>query len=375
MRIALPLILIALILVGGFLLQKKESPPFRAGLYFQEKKEQRFLKEARYYQKLEGNLVQCNLCPRRCILREGQRGVCRVRENIGGKLYSLNYGKIVSANLDPIEKKPFFHFLPGTKTFSIAMAGCNLRCLYCQNWQISQVAPEQIPYFEMTPEEVVKKALESGAQSIAYTYSEPTVFFEFMLDTAKLAKEKGLKNVVVTSGFINPEPLRELCKYVDAIKVDLKGFNEEFYQKITKGSFQPILKAMKVIKEEGVWLEIVNLVIPGINDNEKDIRDLSLWIKENLGDEVPLHFSRFFPNYKMQNLPPTPLETIIRAREIALEVGLKYVYTGNVRYPEGESTFCPQSGQLAIERQGYFLIQNNLEEGICPSGEKIPGIW
>jgi pyruvate formate lyase activating enzyme len=362
--------------VGSFYLIKKEFL-ISSGDSFSKKENPFFqnLKEAMFYKKLEGNLVQCQLCPRTCLLREGQTGVCRARKNIGGKLYSLNYGKAVSVNLDPIEKKPFFHVLPASKTFSIAGAGCNLRCLYCQNWQISQVSPEDINYLELSPQEVVEKAIESGAQSIAYTYSEPTAFYEYMIETAKLAKEKGLKNLVVTAGYINPEPLKELCKYVDAIKVDLKGFNEDFYLNITQGTFQPILETMKIIKEKGIWLEIVNLIIPGLNDSEKEIRDLSLWIKENLSAEVPLHFSRFFPNFKMKNLPPTPIETIIRAREIAKEVGLKYVYTGNIRYPEGETTFCPESGQIAIERQGYFVVKNNLKENVCPSGEKIPGIW
>lgn len=363
-KVILPIFLIFLILGGGFYLIKKQGIKNPSGL-----------QEAMYYRKLEGNLVQCQLCPNRCTLREGQRGICKVRENIGGRLYSMNYGKLVAMNLDPIEKKPFFHFLPGTKAFSIAAPGCNLRCLYCQNWQISQVAPEEINYVEMKPEDVVEKAIESGAESIAYTYSEPTVFYEFMIETAKIAREKGLKNVVVTSGYINPEPLRNLSKYVDAIKVDLKGFNEDFYQKVTQGSFQPILETMKIIKEEGIWLEIVNLVIPGLNDGEEEIRNLSRWIKENLGDDVPLHFLRFYPNYKMQNLPPTPIETLVRAREIALEEGLKFVYTGNIDFAEGETTFCPNSKEKAIERKGFFLIKNNLKDGICPDGEKIPGIW
>lgn len=363
-RIILPIFLIFLIILGTFSALKKQNI-----------KNLSDLKEAMYYRKLEGDLVQCQLCPNKCLLREGQRGICKVRENIGGKLYSMNYGKIVAMNLDPIEKKPFFHFLPGEKAFSIAAPGCNLRCLYCQNWQISQVVPEEINFVQMKPEEVVQRAIESQAKIIAYTYSEPTVFYEFMIDTAKIAREKGLKNVVVTSGYINPEPLRELCKYVDAIKVDLKGFNENFYQKVTQGTLQPILETLKIIKEEGVWLEIVNLIIPGLNDSEKEIRELSRWIKENLGEDIPLHFIRFFPNYKMQNLPPTPIETLIRAREIAFEEGLKFVYTGNIDFEEGETTFCPNSKEKAILRKGFFLIKNNLKDGHCPSGEKIPGVW
>lgn len=367
MRRVLPIILIILFFGGGLYLWNRGKDS-REG-------EPLGLREAMFYEQLEGNLVRCNLCPNRCLLREGQTGICRARKNLGGKLYSLNYGKVVSANLDPIEKKPFFHVLPGSRAFSVATAGCNLRCLYCQNWQISQRSPAEIEYVRLSPQELVEKAIEAGAESIAYTYSEPIVFYEYMIETAKIAKERGLKNVIVTAGYINEEPLRELCKYADAIKVDLKGFDENFYLKITQGSFEPILNTLKTIKEEGVWLEIVNLIIPGLNDSEEEIRALSLWIKENLGEEVPLHFSRFYPNYRMKNLPPTPIETVIRAREIAKAAGLKYVYTGNVRYPEGESTFCPESGQIAIERKGYFVTKNNLTAGLCPSGETIPGVW
>lgn len=367
-KIGAILFLIIIVSFVAFLIYRRES-------YNQFTQEAGYRADSRYYQKLGNGMVQCFLCPNQCILSPGQIGLCRARKNIEGELYSINYGKIASLHVDPIEKKPFFHFLPGSKAFSIAAPGCNLRCLYCQNWQIAQIFPWEVKTIELTPEELVNKALESGAESIAYTYSEPTAFFEYMLDTAKIAREKGLKNVVVTAGYISPEPLRELCQYVDAIKVDLKGFNEEFYRKITGARLQPVLEALKIIKEEGVWLEIVNLLIPGENDSEPEIRAMVKWIKENLGEDVPLHFSRFHPMYKLQNLPPTPLETIIRAREIALKEGLKYVYTGNVYYPEGEATYCPESGQIAIQRERFFVVKNNLKEGLCPSGEEIPGVW
>lgn len=330
---------------------------------------------AKYWQKLSGGLVQCNLCPNRCILSEGQIGICRAKQNVKGELYSITYGKISSEHIDPVEKKPFFHVLPGAKAFSIASTGCNLRCKYCQNWQISQVFPWEVKTKEMTPEEVVEAAIRSNSEIIAFTYNEPIVNYEFMLDTAKLAKQKGLKTVVVSAGYINPEPLRELLKYIDAYKVDFKGFNEKFYQDFVGGHLQPVLETMKIIKEEGVWLEIVVLLIPGENDSEEEIRAMTKWIKENLGDEVPVHFSRFYPMYKLKNLPPTPIETVIRAWEIAKEEGLKYVYTGNISYPKGEATYCPESGEVAIQRQGYFIISNNLKNGQCPTGEKIPGIW
>jgi pyruvate formate lyase activating enzyme len=333
------------------------------------------LYQAKYYEKLSGNMVQCSLCPNRCILSEGQIGLCKVRKNIKGELYTLTYDKIAVQHVDPIEKKPFFHVLPGSNAYSIATTGCNMSCLYCQNWDISQVFPWEIKSREMTPEEVVEDAIKSGSQVIAFTYNEPIVFYEYMLDIAKLAKEKGLKTVVVSNGYINPEPLKELLNYIDAYKVDLKSFREEFYQKFTGGHLAPVLETLKIIKEKGVWLEIVNLLIPGENDSEQEIREMAKWIKENLGNDVPLHFSAFYPMYKLQNLPPTPPETVIKAREIAMEQGLKYVYTGNIVYPEGESTYCPKSKEIAIERQGYGIIKNNLIDGKCPNGEAVPGIW
>ncbi len=330
---------------------------------------------AKYWEKLSGKMVQCGLCPNRCILSEGQIGLCKARKNVGGELYSMIYGKLSSIHVDPIEKKPLFHFLPGSKAFSIAATGCNMRCSFCQNWQISQVFPWEVESKEMTPQEVVDAATQSGSKSIAFTYNEPVVGYEFMLDVAKLAKEKGLKTVVISNGYINPEPLKELLPYIDAYKVDLKAFREEFYQKLTGGHLAPVLETIKIIKQSGVWLEIVNLIIPGENDSEEEIGKMAKWTKENVGNDVPLHFSRFYPLYKLQNLPPTPPETVIKARKIAMEEGLKYVYVGNISYPEGESTYCPDSGEVAIGRQGYFITSNNLINGVCPTGEKIPGIW
>ncbi len=332
-----------------------------------------FLKEAMFYEKLDGKKVRCNLCPKRCIINDGGVGFCRVRQNIDGVLYALNYGRIAALNVDPIEKKPFFHFLPGTKSFSIATAGCNMRCRYCQNWEISQRGVDKSDEF-MEPAKVVELAVKSGAKSIAYTYSEPIVFYEYMIDIAKTAKSRGVKNVVVTAGFINKQPLENLLKYVDAVKVDLKGFNNEFYRSYTAGDLNKILEALKVIKSSGKHLEIVNLVIPGVNDNDEDIKKLSLWIKENLGTKIPLHFTRFHPNYKMMDTPPTPKETLIKARKIAMDVGLKYVYTGNVDNPEGENTYC-DDGSIAIERRGFFVLKNNLKDGKCADGSVIAGVW
>jgi pyruvate formate lyase activating enzyme len=332
-------------------------------------------KEALYYKSLPGNMVQCFLCPSRCVLSTGEWGLCKARKNIRGKLYSMVYGKLASVHVDPIEKKPFFHVLPGSQAFSIASTGCNIRCLFCQNWEISQAFPGEVSILNATPDQVVAKALESGSRSIAFTYNEPVVNYEFMLETAKLARSKGLRTVVVSCGYIEEEPLRELLKYIDAYKVDLKAFREEFYHKLTGGRLATVLNSLKIVQQSGVWLEIVNLIVPGENDSDGELRDMARWIKENLGDSVPLHFSRFFPQYKLKNLPPTPPETIIRARQIAMEEGLKYVYTGNIAYPEGEATYCPGSKEKAIVRQGYFIIANNLKDGVCSDGEKIPGIW
>ncbi len=360
-------ILFLIIIVGfvGFLIYNREKSVINTeGLY-----------QAKYYEKLPGDMVRCNLCPNRCILSEGQVGLCNVRKNIKGELYSLSYGQLASANVDPIEKKPLFHFLPGSQAFSIATPGCNLRCLFCQNWQIAQVMPGEIKTIEASPEEVVDKALASGAKSIAFTYSEPVIFYEYMLDIAKLAQRKDIRTVMISAGYIEEEPLRELCQYMNAIKIDLKAFKDSFYKKFTGGHLDTILDSLKIIKEEGVWLEIVNLLIPGENDSEEEVREMSKWIKENLGPDVPVHFSRFHPDYKLRNLPPTPIESLKRARRVALEEGLKYVYTGNILDPEGSTTYCPDTGEPAIVRNGFFVTTNNLQGGKCPSGEIIPGIW
>lgn len=333
------------------------------------------LYEAAYYEPLEGKKVQCFLCPNFCVMAPGQYGICKARKNIDGKLYAMVYGKVASVHVDPIEKKPFFHFLPGTNVFSIGTTGCNMRCSFCQNWEISQCFPDGVRTQKATPEQLVTAALEAEVPTIAFTYNEPVIIYEYVLDTAKLAKEKGLRVVLVSNGYIELEPLKELLKYLDGFKVDFKAFYPQFYRKFTGGSVDPVLKAMKAIQESGVWLEIVTLLVPGENDSEEEIRDMSRWIKENLGEGAPLHFSRFFPQYKLRNLPPTPDETLIRAREIAMEEGLKFVYTGNIAYPEGEATYCPKSGEVAIERKGYFITSDILKDGACPDGEKIPGVW
>lgn len=323
-----------------------------------------------------GTYVRCNLCPHGCLIAEGQRGRCRVRENRGGRLFSVVYGNPCAVHVDPIEKKPFYHFLPTAATFSLATAGCNLRCLYCQNWTISQFPPEETENVDLPPERVVRVALNAQAPVVAYTYSEPIIFYEYMLETARLARAAGLKNVVISAGFINPEPLRVLCAAVDAIKIDLKGYDEHFYWEICGGELRPVLEAIRVIHESGIHLEIVNLVVPTLNDRLDQLRALSRWLAQEISPDVPLHFSRFHPEYKLTNLPPTPLETLEKAREIALEEGMRFVYVGNVWGHPGNHTYCPRCGEVLIARQGFGVTAYHIQNGACVyCGEPIWGVW
>jgi len=335
------------------------------------------LKEAMFYEKLPKDRVKCRLCPWECTLKPGERGICGVRINQAGKLITLSYSRPCTVHLDPIEKKPFYHFLPTASALSIATAGCNLGCKFCQNWQISQAGVEDLKSYYIPPEGIIKLAKKTKAQAIAFTYSEPVVFYEYMLDIAKLAKKEEIKTVVVSAGFINPEPLKLLCKYVDAIKIDLKAFNEKYYEDVVEGQLAPVLNAIKTIKEEGVHLEIVYLVVPTLNDDPEEIRKMARWLKQNVGNEVPLHFSRFYPQYKMKDYPPTPLSTVEKLRKVAIEEGLKFVYVGNVPpgHP-GESTYCPNCGKLLIKRAGYQILENNIIKGRCKfCGTKIYGVF
>jgi pyruvate formate lyase activating enzyme len=330
---------------------------------------------ALYWDKLGEEIVQCHLCPWRCVLEPGERGRCRVKENRRGKLITLVYGLTCSIHSDPIEKKPLFHFLPKSFALSIATAGCNLRCIFCQNWQISQRPPEKTQNIWLPPEEVVKIAKKQKCKSIAYTYSEPNIFYEYVLETAKLAHQEGIKNVMVTAGYINPEPLRELCKYIDGANIDYKG-PHSFYKEYCSATLEPIREAIKIYQEEGVHIEITNLIIPTKNDHPDTIKKMCEWIKNNLGTDVPIHFSRFWPMYKLKNLPPTPIKTLEKARNIALNMGLKYVYIGNIRGHLGENTYCPKCKKLLIQRFGYHISQINLENGRCKfCKEPIKGVW
>lgn len=351
------------------------------------------------------NGVVCKLCPFECFLPEGARGRCKVRLNSGGRLKTLVYARPVSVHVDPIEKKPVFHLLPGSWIYSLATMGCNLSCAACQNWEISQAFPEQGPaqvaapsgidlsvspdgrmfgslrqkdYARMTPQDVVDAALATRSKSIAYTYSEPVVFYEFMFDTARLAREKGLRNVMVSGGYINRAPLELLAPYLDVVKIDLKGFDEGFYRSYAGGELRHVLRALMDLHELGVLTEVVNLVIPTLNDRPEDLRRLSAWVRDHLGKDTPLFFSRFHPNYRLQNLPQTPDETLAKARSIALKEGLRFVYTGNLPGHPGENTYCPKCGRVLVRRVGFAVLEDLLtpNKGRCPyDGTRIPGIW
>lgn len=342
-----------------------------------KEKSSRELHEARYYEKLPNRKIKCQLCPRECVIDDQETGYCGVRENHGGTYYTLVYGRPCSAHIDPIEKKPLFHFMPGTNAFSIATVGCNVLCKFCQNWQISQARPDQVESVEMPPERVAEIANKNKCASIAYTYTEPVVFTEYMHDSARAGHDEFVKSVMISNGYIHPEPMRDLCKVLDAVKIDLKAFTEDFYVKMVNGHLRPVLDTLVLIKQQGVWLEIVYLIIPTLNDNRNELKQMCEWIVKELGPDVPIHFSRFYPQYRLKNLPKTPLQTLNTAREIALDSGLHYVYIGNVPGHEGENTYCPNCGELLIRRLGYSIAQYSItKKKQCEKcGHPIAGVW
>lgn len=319
--------------------------------------------------------LQCNLCPKACLIEPGQSGECRIRVNIDDRLVATTYGYPCAVHIDPVEKKPMFHFLPGTGILSVATAGCNLHCKNCQNWEISQGNPENVPARELPPERVALLAKEQGCLSVAYTYTEPLVFYEYTLDCSMRAREAGLRNVIVTAGYLNEEPLKKLYPYIDAAQIDIKFMSDQFYREICDASLGPVLQACVLAREAGVFVEITNLVIPTLNDSDEDFRKLARWIAANLGAETPLHFSRFFPQYQMKHLPPTPAETLERAKAVALDEGLCHIYIGNLSLPDSENTYCPSCGRLLIERRGFTVLKNTLTDGKCSCGKDIVGIW
>jgi len=327
------------------------------------------MKEAYLYKKLPNKKVQCQNCAHYCIILPGKRGICGVRENIDDKLYALNYGKTVACHIDPIEKKPFYHFLPGSHSLSIATAGCNYRCLNCQNYDISQgfKKAKEIPGEDLSPEEIVKMAIKNNLPSISYTYVEPTIFLEYGLETMKLAKKAGLKNNWVSNGFLSSESVKLVNPYLDAINIDIKGFSDEFYRKVCGGRLQPVLDTAKLMKKSGVWVEITTLVIPTLSDSEEMFKSIAKFIRNELGPETPWHITQFsgLISWQLHHLPNTPVETLQTAHQIGKEAGLKYVYTGNLPGLPSEDTFCPNCQALCIDRTNYIIHRHD-KAGKCP---------
>ncbi len=336
------------------------------------------MQEARFYEKRQDMSVICNLCSHHCTIAPGKRGICGVRENQAGTLMSLVYGRLVSENIDPIEKKPLFNFLPGSTSYSISTVGCNFQCAHCQNWEISQyprLHQGGIIGMDRSPNEVVDEAVLSGARSISYTYVEPTIFYEFAYDCSALARKKTLKNVFVSNGYMTPEVARELAIVIDAINIDIKAFTEKFYHKVCKARLAPVLDTVKLMHELGVWVEVTTLIIPGHNDSPEELRDIARFI-HSVDPAIPWHVTAFYPHYQMIEVPPTPASTLRMARDIGLAQGLKFVYEGNIPGEGGENTFCPSCGAKVISRHGFRILKNNLTDGRCPScGARVPGIW
>jgi len=338
--------------------------------------DERFIHEASFYEKLPYQKIKCKLCPRECVIDDHERGYCGVRENRGGTYYTLVHSRVCAAHIDPVEKKPFFHFYPGTLAFSVATAGCNVNCKMCQNWDISQARPEQVHAEYLPPATLAQLARENGCDSIAYTYSEPVIFYEYVADSARAARAAGVKSAVVTGGYIQQEPLKKLCGLVDAVKVDLKGFTQKFYKEVVNGELKPVLEALATMRKLGMWNEIVYLVIPTLNDSDAEFKGLARWVKTELGPDVPVHFTRFHPEYLLKNLPPTPLETLERAKAIGDAEGLHYVYIGNVPGHPAENTYCPKCRRIVVKRTGFTIEGMFLKKGKCQyCQQEIAGIW
>jgi pyruvate formate lyase activating enzyme len=334
--------------------------------------------EAYLYKPLNEKKVKCNLCNHRCVIKNGSRGICGVRENQGGVLKTLVYGKLIASNIDPIEKKPLFHFFPGSLSYSIATVGCNFKCLFCQNANISQMPSDHDgmimgDYF--TPEDIVDAAEKGNCKSIAYTYTEPTVYFEFAYDTAKIAHEKGIQNVFVTNGYMTSEALEMISPCLDAANVDLKAFNASFYKDVVKARLEPVKETLKLMKSLGIFVEVTTLLIPGLNDDKKELEKLALFLVQSLGPETPWHVSAFYPTYRLTDRPPTSVESLVMAREIGIKAGLNYVYIGNVPSEDGENTFCYKCGNILIKRSGFYVEKNLIKNSRCPHcGALINGV-
>ncbi len=335
------------------------------------------MKEAMFYEKQKETEVACHLCAHNCHIKDGQRGICAVRENQKGTLYSLVYGKVISLNSDPIEKKPLFHFLPGSTSLSIATAGCNFRCKHCQNYEISQFPRErkfQIPGTDMQPEEIVNAAYETGCESISYTYTEPTIFFEFAYDCARRAHAKGIKNVFVSNGYTGADATKSIAPYLAANNIDLKG-SDKLYKELCGAKLNPVKETIRLMKELGVWVEVTTLVIPDYNDSDQDLTEIASFIA-SVDPSIPWHVSQFYPTYKVLDKPRTPFETLKKAMEFGYSAGLQYVYVGNVPGESGEHTYCPVCRDILVRRIGYRILENRLEGNRCPAcSHVIAGVW
>jgi pyruvate formate lyase activating enzyme len=329
-----------------------------------------------YFTPLDNQMILCELCPHSCEVGAGERGLCEVRENINGQYYSLVYANPCAIHIDPIEKKPLYHVLPASRAFSLATAGCNFDCKFCQNWEISQARPDDTYNYRLPPDQVISSALQYKSQVIASTYVEPVIFIEYMLEIGRLAKSQPLLKVMHSNGFINEKPLEDLCDVLDAACIDLKGFTEDYYQTMTGGSLEPVLNTLKVLKTRRVHTEIVNLIVPGKNDDMKQVRAMCQWIYKELGPDIPLHFIRFYPRYKLKSIPPTPVSMLEKARGVAIDEGLHFVYVGNVPEHPGGHTYCPHCKKMLIRRIGYRVKALGLNDGKCQyCGRAIFGIW
>jgi pyruvate formate lyase activating enzyme len=347
-----------------------------SGEAFDATEDARFIVEAKFYQKLSSSRIKCNLCPRECTVGDTERGYCGVRENRGGTYYTLVHSRVCAAQVDPVEKKPLFHYLPGTIAFSIATAGCNVNCKFCQNWEISQLHPEQVPAQYVPPQRVADLAKQYSCPTIAYTYSEPVVFSEFLMDAADAGHEAGIRSIAVSNGYMQENALKTAYGKMDAVKIDLKSFSESYYRQIVCGQLKPVLDSLVTLLKLGKWTEIVYLILPTLNDSDQEFHGLAQWIKANLGVNVPLHFTQYHPEYLLKNLPITPVATLERAKAIADAEGLNYVYIGNVPGHPAQNTYCPKCKRMLVERVGFTAGQMLIHKNSCPFCQHpIPGIW